>query len=68
MEGTATLGFSDNDTGTVMIKSDISGNPSGTVIITDTNTEGEAENDAFGIDTVIITSNEDGTGTVVIKQ
>jgi len=68
MEGTATLGYSDNDNGTVVIKSDIPGKLSGTVIITDTNTEGEADNDAFGVDTVVITANEDGTGTVVIKQ
>jgi len=68
MEGTATLGYSDNDNGTVLIKSDTPGKVSGTVIITDTNTEGEAENDAFGVDTVVITTNEDGTGTVVIKQ
>jgi len=51
-----------DDTGTVMIKSD-------TVLVTDTNTEGDTENDdAFGVDTVIIKENEDGIGTVVIKE
>jgi len=50
------------DTGTVMIKSD-------TILVTDTNAEGEpAENDAFGVDTVIIKEDEDGIGTVVIKE
>jgi len=51
-----------DDTGTVMIKSDT------VLFVNDTNTEGDTENDAFGVDTVIIKENEDGIGTVVIKE
>lgn len=49
-----------DDTGTVMIKSD--------TVRDYENTDGDPENDAFGVDTVIIKESEDGIGTVVIKE
>jgi len=51
--------------GTVVIHGD---DRTGTVLIHDTNTEGENQNDAFGIDTVIISSVDHLTGTVIIKD
>jgi len=62
--------FNTADSGTVLVKPGGTGTfeNTGTVLITDTNTEGDTANDAFGVDTVIITENEDGIGTVRIKE
>jgi len=53
------------DTGTVIVHGD---DKSGTVLIHDTNIEGETQNDALGVDTVIISKEDNVTGTVVIKD
>jgi len=50
------------DTGTMVIHGD---DKTGTVLILDTNAEGE--NDAFGVDTVIIKEVDNQTGTVILK-
>jgi len=56
-----------DDTGTMIIHDD--NKASGTVLINDTNAEGETQfNDAFGVDTVIITDVDNITGTVIIKE
>jgi len=57
--------LSENDVGTVVIHGD---DRTGTVLIHDTNTEGETQNDAFGVDTVIISTVDHLTGTVIIKD
>lgn len=54
------------DLGTVIYKGDDKN--TGTVLITDTNAEGDAQSDAFGVDTVIITGVDGSTGTVIIKE
>jgi len=51
--------------GTVIIHGD---DKTGTVLIHDTNTEGETQNDEFGVDTVIISNVDNLTGTVIIKD
>jgi len=54
-----------DDTGTMVIHGD---EKTGTVLINDTNAEGEIQNDAFGVDTVIIKEVDNLTGTVIIKD
>jgi serine/threonine protein kinase len=53
------------DLGTMIVRND---DKTGTVLITDTNAEGEIQNDSFGVDTFIITDIDDITGTVIIKD
>jgi len=53
------------DTGTMIVHED---RATGTVLINDTNAEGENQNDALGVDTVIIAEVDIDTGTVIIKE
>jgi len=55
------------DLGTVIYRGGDDKN-TGTVLITDTNAEGDVQSDAFGVDTVIIRDVDGMTGTVIIKE
>jgi len=65
VEGSQKFETNMDETGTVVIRG--SGG-TGTIVVKDTNTEGETANDDFGVDTVIIKDDGNGTGTVIIKD